>query len=63
MQLNIVSTIISSDGVEASQHLWYAQSEDFPIAAQGDTAGEAAERLREAIRDHLVEETVEQEAY
>lgn len=53
MKLKIVDTNIVDGNVEISKTVWYAQSQDFPVAAQGDTAGEAADKLRVAIRDHL----------
>ena len=64
MKLDIVDATIIDAGVEISKTTWYAQSQDFPIAAQGDTAGEAADKLRAAICDHLVDglaQKVEQE--
>lgn len=60
MKLKIVDTNIVDASVEISKTTWYAQSEDFPIAAQGDTAGEAADKLRQALCDHLTGPTVEQ---
>ena len=55
MKLDILDSTTVYDGVPMVSHIWYAQSEDFPIAAQGDTAGEVADKLREAVRDHLSE--------
>jgi hypothetical protein len=50
MKLELASTTtIADSGVEISKHLWYAQSEDFAVAAEGETPTEAAANLRDAL--------------
>ncbi len=53
MKLHSTSITLRDTGVEVSRVIWVAQSEDFPVAAQGETASDAATALREALNQYL----------
>ena len=38
-----------------NESIWYAQSEDFAVAAEGNTPAEAASNLRKAVREFLTD--------
>ena len=53
MKLDLHTTVINDANVEVTRNTWVAQSEDFPIAAEGNTAPHAARAMRDALKNYL----------